>query len=100
MKPEEIHKIVSAQHIYFSSGATLPVSIRLDALHRLKAAILRHESDISQAISVKSAWFSMNYPLCSVIQVATPKNNASARHWRNAHRAATPSLLHLALYLS
>ncbi len=50
MKPEEIHKIVSAQHIYFSSGATLPVSIRLDALRRLKAAILRHESDISQAL--------------------------------------------------
>ena len=50
MKPEQIHKIVSAQRSYFSSGATLPVGIRLDALRRLKAAIVRHEADIARAL--------------------------------------------------
>ena len=50
MKPEQIHKIVSAQRSYFSSGATLPVGIRLDALRRLKAAIVQHEADIARAL--------------------------------------------------
>lgn len=72
MKPEQIHKIVSAQRNYFSSGATLPVGIRLDALRRLKAAIIRHEADIARALYqdlgksseesylCESAWFWMN----------------------------------------
>ncbi len=50
MTPEEIHKLVTRQQEYFASGATLPVDHRIDALRRLKAAILKHESDIADAL--------------------------------------------------
>ena len=50
MTPEEIHKLVNRQREYFSTGATLPVDHRIDALRRLKAAILKHESDIAEAL--------------------------------------------------
>lgn len=50
MKPEEIHTMIAKQRAYFASGVTLPVSSRLDALHRLKTAIQRHEHDIAAAL--------------------------------------------------
>ncbi|MCD8356098.1 MAG: aldehyde dehydrogenase [Clostridia bacterium] len=50
MTPEEIHKIVTRQREYFTSGATLPVDNRVDALRRLKAAIQKHENDIAIAL--------------------------------------------------
>ena len=50
MTPEEIHKLVNRQREYFSTGATLPADHRIDALRRLKAAILKHESDIAEAL--------------------------------------------------
>lgn len=50
MIPEEIHKLVTSQQAYFASGATLSVDYRIDALRRLKAAIVKHESDIAEAL--------------------------------------------------
>lgn len=50
MTTEEIHKLVNRQHEYFATGATLPVDYRIDALCRLKASILKHESEIAEAL--------------------------------------------------
>lgn len=50
MTTEEIHKIVVRQREYFTSGATLPVGSRVDALRRLKEAVQRHENDIAIAL--------------------------------------------------
>ena len=45
MTEQEIKNLVTKQRNYFLTGATLPVSTRIDALHRLYAAITEHESD-------------------------------------------------------
>ena len=39
MTEQEIKELVTKQRRYFQTGATLPVSTRIDALHRLYAAI-------------------------------------------------------------
>lgn len=46
----EIEKSVNAQKAYFSTGATLPISYRLEMLKSLKTAIKAHEADIIQAL--------------------------------------------------
>ena len=50
MTREEIALIVDRQRGYFASGATLPVERRIDALTRLRDAILSHEADIAEAL--------------------------------------------------
>lgn len=50
MNEQEIKSIVTTQRKYFSTGATLNLSYRIDALKKLKASILNHESEINEAI--------------------------------------------------
>ena len=50
MTREEIALVVERQRGYFESGATLPVERRIDALTRLRGAILAHEADIAEAL--------------------------------------------------
>lgn len=50
MNETEIRQIINTQRNYFSSGATLPVSFRIEALKRLKACILKHEDEINEAL--------------------------------------------------
>lgn len=92
MKPEEIHKIVSAQRTYFASGATLPVSIRLDALRRLKAAILRHESDILQALYQDLGKSSEESYLCEIGMVLDELSFMlrHTSHYAKEQRVCTP----------
>lgn len=50
MNQSQIHTLVEKQRTYFLSGATLPVSSRIRALHRLKTYIKEHESELAGAI--------------------------------------------------
>lgn len=50
MTRDEISAVVSAQREYFGSGSTLGIKARIDALKRLKAAVLRNEAAINEAI--------------------------------------------------
>lgn len=50
MNQAEIRKLVNASRNYFYSGATLDVTYRIQALKRLKACIIRHETEIAQAL--------------------------------------------------
>ena len=50
MNETEIRQIVKNQRSYFYSGATLDVEFRINALKTLKAAILKYESRINDAI--------------------------------------------------
>ena len=50
MNETEIRQIINTQRNYFSSGSTLPVSFRIEALKRLKACILKHEDEINEAL--------------------------------------------------
>lgn len=54
-----IHETVQAQRAYFSTGATLPVSFRLEMLRKLRDAVDRRERDLADALSAdlgKSAY--------------------------------------------
>ncbi|MCC8138133.1 MAG: aldehyde dehydrogenase [Clostridiales bacterium] len=50
MTEAEIREIVKKQRKYFSSGATLHVEARLNAIGRLKACIRKHEQEINEAL--------------------------------------------------
>jgi len=45
-----IQNIIERQKHYFESGITLDVNFRLDALRRLKALLIKHETDIYEAL--------------------------------------------------
>ena len=50
MNQEQIRHILDTQRAYFSSGATLPVEKRVQALQRLRTAILDSEAEINAAL--------------------------------------------------
>ena len=50
MNAEAIHDIVEAQRAYFNTHATLPVAFRLEALRKLRQALLDNEARIGEAI--------------------------------------------------
>ena len=59
MTREEIALIINKQRAFFNSGATLPVSIRIDALKKLRNALKEYESDLTAALTAdlgKSAY--------------------------------------------
>lgn len=50
MTQAEIKNIVEKQRKYFDSHATLPLNVRIDALEKLKKALLQNEEKIAEAI--------------------------------------------------
>ena len=50
MTEQEINAIVAVQRKYFQTGATLPVSFRIDALRRLYDAVSGSEKEIHDAL--------------------------------------------------
>lgn len=50
MNTEELQKLICQQKAYFSSGATLPVESRLEALRSLEKSLTMHEADIYKAL--------------------------------------------------
>lgn len=50
MNEAEISSLVKKQRAYFFSGATLSVDVRAGALKKLKAVILKYESEINAAV--------------------------------------------------
>ena len=50
MKEAEIKELVAKQRAFFFEGHTLPIKYRMDALKRLKQAIIQNEDKISEAI--------------------------------------------------
>lgn len=50
MNEKEIKYMVDQQRSFFDTGATLPVSARLNALKKIRASIKKHEADIHRAL--------------------------------------------------
>lgn len=50
MTQQEIQTILQRQREYFATGATLPVQSRIDALKKLRAALIENEPRIAQAL--------------------------------------------------
>lgn len=51
MELEDLQKILEKQRAYFKTGRTLDVKFRVDALKRLKSAILAHQKEITDALT-------------------------------------------------
>lgn len=47
---ETIHRLVARQRAFFRSGVTLDIGWRIDQLKKLKAAVLAHEKEITEAL--------------------------------------------------
>ena len=47
---KEIRQIVDDQRRFFNSGKTLDIDWRLRRLHALKSAVIRHKSDLEEAL--------------------------------------------------
>lgn len=47
----QIEEILQKQRRYFQSGATLPVSVRIQALKKLRNAVKKYEKEIGQALA-------------------------------------------------
>ena len=50
MTSQEIQNLLQKQRDYFYSGATIPVSFRIEQLKKLYAAVKAQEDQISQAL--------------------------------------------------
>lgn len=50
MTREEIHNLVELQRKFYQTGATIPVSFRLEQLKKLYSAVKRHETEINEAL--------------------------------------------------
>lgn len=98
MTTEEIHKLVNRQHEYFATGATLPVDYRIDALCRLKASILKHESEIAEALRQDLGKSNSESYMCEIGMVLSELSFLirHVRSYAREKRVATP----LAQYVS
>ena len=50
MTEQEIQHLITQQRTYFQTGATLPVSVRINALRKLYSGISQHEKEIHDAL--------------------------------------------------
>ena len=64
MNDTEIRQLVNRQREYFLSGATLPLTARLEALKKLKSAVKRREEQIHQAIQADLGKSSFESYMC------------------------------------
>ncbi len=48
---ESLHELVLRQKAYFGSGETLPVAFRIEQLKKLKAAVVRYEEELENALA-------------------------------------------------
>ena len=64
MHEEEIRQIIAGQRACFRSGATLDVEVRIAALQKLKACILKYETEINSALKKDLGKSSMESYMC------------------------------------
>ncbi|MCR5709904.1 MAG: aldehyde dehydrogenase family protein [Bacteroidales bacterium] len=63
---ERIRSIVESQRKFFRSGATLPVSWRLEQLRKLKAAVTAHQAEFTEALAKDLGRSTVEAYLCDV----------------------------------
>ncbi len=63
---ESIHETVVKQRSYFNSGATLPVSFRIEQLKKLKSAVIRYEKEMTEALKQDLGRHSLEAYFCDI----------------------------------
>ena len=66
MTEQEIKNILQQQHDFFSSGEIISVDFRLKQLEKLKASLIRHETDLNQALKQDLGKSRMESYMCEV----------------------------------
>ncbi len=91
----DISTLVSNQHTYFRTGATLPVSVRLDALDRLRRNILTMQPQIEAALQADLAKHPYESYFCEIGQVLEELSylRSHLRGWAKPRRVHTPMTL-------
>lgn len=94
----EIHEIIEKQRKFFATGATLPVSGRIQTLKRLKDTIIQRETDIHAALRKDLGKSNMESYMCETGMVLS-ELSFMIKHlpaYAREHRVLTP----LAQYVS
>lgn len=88
----ETKPLVEAQRAYFNSGATFPISHRLEALSKLKKAIQRHEKDLLEAIHSDLGKSASEAYMCEVGLTLSEISHFQKhlRRWARTERKLTP----------
>lgn len=84
----DIKEILQSQKDFFRSGATLPVSFRLDALRRLRALIVSREDEICRALASDLGKSGYESYMCEV-GLALSEISYMIRHLRKFSREKT-----------
>ena len=66
MERDKFDALLEAQRAYFRTGATLPVSFRVEMLKKLRAAVAAHEADIARALKEDLGKSASESYLCEV----------------------------------
>ncbi|MBQ8554468.1 MAG: aldehyde dehydrogenase family protein [Clostridia bacterium] len=91
-REQDITRLVECQRAYFRTNATLPLSVRADALIRLRKAILAREHDIHEALHADLGKCPEEAYLCETGMVLSELSHMQ-RHFRRyagRKRVATP----------
>lgn len=101
MQENEIQAIVAGQRQFFFSGKTLPLDYRIQALKRLKQAIVGNQKKIADALQqdlgkseaegfmvAKPVWCSAKSAICCGISAGLPGRKRCIRRFRSSPRAA------------
>ena len=91
----DISTLVFNQHAHFRTGATLPVSARLDALDRLRRNICRMQPDIEAALQSDLGKHPYESYFCEIGQVLEELSylRSHLRRWAKPRRVHTPMTL-------
>lgn len=89
---EQILGIINSQRAHFRSGKTLDLNRRIDALKRLKAAILKHEKALAEAlwIDLHKSYEEAYLTEISIVLGEIDNHIRHLKRWAKPVRKATP----------
>ena len=85
---ESIHEIVERQRRFFRSGATLEIDWRLEQLRALRAAVMRHEKELEQALAADLGRSPLEAYFCDIGSLLLEINETirGLRRWARPER--------------
>lgn len=93
MNQTELLNKIEAQRAYFASGKTRPVAARLDALRRLRSAIVSMEEEISAALKADLGKSSSEGYMCETGMVLSELSHMLHHTKKYARRRIAPTPL-------
>lgn len=85
---QRVHEAVEKQRAYFRTGATLPLAFRKEMLIRLKQSVIKHQSDMEQALKEDLGRSDFEAYLCDVGPIILEINEAihGIKKWAKPER--------------